>query len=245
MFVSPHNVYPVHGPLLRMAWGASVSGRQWQWSAVGPVGRVQVTRPPVWSAPHWSTLRACCQRDLPRKSQTTHSLVIFPAVEYPVFGKPYLRLSCWADAKKSQSWKKSLKPEARSGSLLKKGRRKGVEDGDAGPGGAGLWWGQPPGPTDQPVHCRQGKSGRGSGQGGHQHQQGGGRGGQGQLAGSGEIHPFLHFLIGAKKVREFLAETREVAARPSHTFRMDSLLSEMRHIEGRQLQPRWTMNTEY
>jgi len=39
-------------------------------------------------------------------------------------------------------------------------------------------------------------------------------------------------------VREFLAETREVAARPSHTFRMDSLLSEMRQIEGRQLQPR-------
>ena len=30
-----------------------------------------------------------------------------------------------------------------------------------------------------------------------------------------------------------------MAARPSHTFRMDSLLSEMRQIEGRQLQPRW------
>ena len=32
-----------------------------------------------------------------------------------------------------------------------------------------------------------------------------------------------------------------MAARPSHTFRMDSLLSEMRQIEGRQLQPRWKM----
>ena len=39
-------------------------------------------------------------------------------------------------------------------------------------------------------------------------------------------------------VTEFLAETRDVAARPVHTFRMDSLLSEMREIEGRQLQPR-------
>jgi len=39
-------------------------------------------------------------------------------------------------------------------------------------------------------------------------------------------------------VREFLAETRDVAARPTHTFRMDSLLSEMREIEGRQIQPR-------
>ena len=39
-------------------------------------------------------------------------------------------------------------------------------------------------------------------------------------------------------VTEFLAETRDVAARPVHTFRMDSLLSEMREIEGRQIQPR-------
>ena len=29
-----------------------------------------------------------------------------------------------------------------------------------------------------------------------------------------------------------------MAARPTHTFRMDSLLSEMREIEGRQIQPR-------
>merc|ERR1719474_917719 len=51
-------------------------------------------------------------------------------------------------------------------------------------------------------------------------------------------------MVGQGKVRsqglvtEFLAETRDVAARPVHTFRMDSLLSEMREIEGRQLQPR-------
>ena len=135
-----------------------------------------------------------------------------------------------------------MKPEAKSGSLLK-GRRKGVEDGDAGPGGARLWWGQPPGATDQQVHRGQGKSCRGSGE---QHEQGCGRGGQGQLAGSGETELLLPIplLFITKKVREFLAETREVAARPTHTFRMDSLLSEMRQIEDRQLQPRSFMHVD-
>lgn len=55
--------------------------------------------------------------------------------------------------------------------------------------------------------------------------------------------PFPYFFI-TKKVREFLAETREVAARPTHTFRMDSLLSEMRQIEDRQLQPRSFMHVD-
>ena len=144
-----------------------------------------------------------------------------------------LILYCRTDAKKRQCWKSSLKLEAKSGSLIKERRKGVVEDGDAGPGGARLWWGEPPGAADQPVHCGQGKSGRGS-------QQGGSRGGWGQLAGSGEIELLLasSLLTCPNKVREFLAETREVAARPTHTFRMDSLLSEMREIEGRQLQPR-------
>lgn len=40
-------------------------------------------------------------------------------------------------------------------------------------------------------------------------------------------------------VREFLAETRDVASRPQHTFRMDSLLREMREMESRQQPPRY------
>ena len=66
--------------------------------------------------------------------------------------------------------------------------------------------------------------------------------GDGRVSSQGLVR-FILFTAGpiphrSQKVREFLAETREVAARPSHTFRMDSLLSEMRQIEGRQLQPR-------
>ena len=95
------------------------------------MGRVQVTRPPVWFAPHWSTLSlAHWQVGLPRKSQTTHSLVIFSAV-WQALSQTELQGRCKEEAELEVKFEASRRKIRR----LVKGRRREVASARRAGGG--------------------------------------------------------------------------------------------------------------